>query len=565
MTSSATSKCEASHLERFDTGDYEGRVHLKTYLVVLAIDFIYFVQIFNVVGAGSLGTNITSVIGGSSHIVWFTSSITVTTVVLCPPVSQAADYFGRKWLLVILTTCGGVGAIVISRAQSIGAAITGFALGGVSFGAQSILYAVASEVLPRKYRSWAQASIQIAGSLGGIVGLLAGGALVTNDSTGGFRTYFYIDAAIFFVAAILCAFFYNPPIRELQTLPLREKLQRLDWIGYALLTIGLLLFCIGLSWSQNPYSWRDAHVLAPFIVGVLVAIAFVAYEYYKADGMVHRKLFQDRNFAISLGTLGVEGLVYFSVNNYFALEMIILFRADAFRAGLHFSIVFYVYVVSALLAGVWITYLKSIRIPAVVAFVLFIAFYIAMATVDTSTPVRNLWAYPILIGFGLSICVVVLVTAAQFAVPPELISTSSGLVTSVRSLGGTIGLAIYNAILNATLAKHLEPKIVGATIPLGLPATSLGELIPALLTGNPAALAAVPGVTSEIVGAAGLAVAETYVLGFRYIWIAAGAFTVVALVASLFLRDPKADFNGHIDAPIEIRDQEKSRGDKVSA
>ena len=57
--------------------------------------------------------------GGSDQTVWLTSVIAITTVVLGPPVSQAADYWGRKWFLVILTSFGAVGAIIVSRATSV--------------------------------------------------------------------------------------------------------------------------------------------------------------------------------------------------------------------------------------------------------------------------------------------------------------------------------------------------------------------------------------------------------------------------------------------------------------
>lgn len=45
-------------------------------------------------------------------------------------------------------------------------------------------------------------------------------------------------------------------------------------------------------------------------------------------------------------------------------------------------------------------------------------------------------------GFGLGMTLVLLVTVAQLSTPPELIATASGLIISVRSLGGTIGIAI---------------------------------------------------------------------------------------------------------------------------
>lgn len=64
-----------------------------------------------------------------------------------------------------------------------------------------------------------------------------------------------------------------------------------------------------------------------------------------------------------------------------------------------------------------------------------------MATTDESTN-KNTWGYPILLGFGLGMTLITLVTVAQLSTPPELISVASGLVLSVRSLGGCIGIAI---------------------------------------------------------------------------------------------------------------------------
>jgi hypothetical protein len=57
-----------------------------------------------------------------------------------------------------------------------------------------------------------------------------------------------------------------------------EKLAKLDWIGCALLASGLVLFCVGLSYSQNPYIWTDPHVLATFLIGVALIIGLGIYE-----------------------------------------------------------------------------------------------------------------------------------------------------------------------------------------------------------------------------------------------------------------------------------------------
>jgi hypothetical protein len=489
----------------------------------------------NVVGSGALARTIAAVVGGSSDTIWPSSTIAILTVVLSPPVSQAADYWGRKWFLVCLTFSGCIGSIIVSRANSMGMAIVGFTIGGISFGAQPLLHAVTSEILPRKYRPLAQGTVNMSAALGAIIALLMGGGLTRNGNAAGFRVYWYIAAAIYAATAATCAVLYNPPLRKLQVeLTRREKLRCLDWIGYVLLAAGLVFFCIALSWSQNPYPWTNAHVLATFLIGVILSSALIVYEWrFKRDGMFHHDLFHKRNFPIALGCVFVEGLVFFSANNYFAFEVSTLYTTDSLMVSVHYSIVFITDIVASVLAGIYCSVNKSIRLPAACAFVLFLIFNILMANIHVQTSSNNIWGYPVFLGVGLGMCLSSLLAVAQLSTPPHLIATASGLMISVRSLGGAVGLAIYEAVFNHGIATNLGSKVAAATIPLGLPSTSIGPLLASLTSGNAAAAERVPGVTLAIIKAAVLALQEAFVIAFRYVWIAAGAFTLVAFAGTV--------------------------------
>jgi MFS family permease len=388
--------------------------------------------------------DIVAVVGGSTESGWLTSVIAIFTSVLSPPISQAADYWGRRWFLIILTAFGLVGSIIVARSDSMAMAIAGFCVTGLSYGAQPLLHAVTSEVLPRKYRPYAQGLDNLAAALGGLVGLLAGGAMCRNGNHEGFRNYWYLSTAIYAVAAVLCFLLYSPPPRKSQVeFTNTEKLQKLDWVGYLLLSAGLVLFCIGLSWSQNPYSWTNAHILAPFIIGVILIIALGVYEWkFKKDGMFHHGLFGNgNNFVIALLCVFVEGLVFFAANNYFAFESSVLYETDSLRVGIRYGINFIVYAIASMLAGAFCSSTKNVRYPTVVSFVFMIIFFICMATANPSTS-NPVWGYPVFLGLGLGICLCALVTAAQLSTPPELIATTSGLMISVRSFGGSVGLAI---------------------------------------------------------------------------------------------------------------------------
>lgn len=333
-----------------------------------------------------------------------------------------------------------------------GMAIAGFTISGFTYGAQPLLHTVASEVLPRRYRSWGQAADLVANALGGVTALLVGGALNRDSDpmSEGFRTFWYMTTGIFAVASILTIFLYNPPPTELQTsLTASEKLKRLDWVGYGLLTAGLVLFCIGLSYSENPYPWSDAHTSATFAIGLAFIVLLCIYEtFFKKDGMFHHGLFKHRNFPIALGCIFCEGVAFFAANQYFAFEIGVLYETDNLIVGVRYSIALIVSIFSALLAGAYCAITRRVRWISVLAFIIFVAFFVGMALSGPADSGR-VWGFPVLLGFGLGLSLCALVTAAQLSTPPELIAITSGLVISVRSFGGAVGLAICKSPVHA--------------------------------------------------------------------------------------------------------------------
>lgn len=465
-----------------------------------------------------------------------------------------------------------------------GMVIGGFCLLGLSFGSQALLFAVVSEVLPRKHRSVAQATVNLTAGMGAVAGLLMGGSLLRHNNLENYRVYWYVVAGICLASSILCFCFYNPPPRETQkNLNTGEKLHRLDWVGIGTFSPGLTLFCVGLAWSQNPYSWSNAHVLAPFIIGVVLLIVFLTYEWrWKRDGMLHHGLFERRNFPISLAISFAEGLSFFTCNNYYPFEVSLLTGGSLWTVALHFMIVFLASVAFAPVAGLYSSTRKVVRSPLVVGLLSLVIFNVLMATVNSHTTLSVLWGYPVFAGVGLGMILPIVMVAAQMDTPPELISITSGLMTSIRSVGAAIGLAINNAIIHNSLSKNLAPKVAEATLPLGFPEAELPALIGALSSGDPSALESIPGITQAVGFAALAAFKDAYSIAFRNAWITAACFVFVAAIgtyshgighiafqkpppkhqsglltvactftAALFLVDPSKEFNAHIDAPAE--------------
>ena len=488
-----------------------------------------------IVGVGVYARDIAAVVGGESISTWPATAINILTAATIPPIARAADLWGRKWFLVVPTSMGFVGSMIVARASSMQMAIAGSVFGGMSFGAQPLVHAVASETMPRKYRSFAQGACNAAIALGSIFSLLVGGAL-TNNNPAGFRTYFYICAGIYALSTLMLATLYNPPPRELQVaLSFNEKIRCLDWVGFFLYIVGLVLFCLGLSFYQTPFGFSNAHVLAPFVLGIILILLLIGYEWkVKKDGLFHHGLFRNRNFPIALVAIFIEGCLFMSANIYFAYSMeIVQTGISTFKVLLCYSIAFFCLVAMSFLIGGYIYATKTVRPTSMFSNLCFVLFAATMASVTATTPESHFWGYIVFYGSGLGCGIISFYTTAQLSTAPELIAVTSGLLGSIRSFGGSVAVAVYGALFNQGLSKNLFPKVSAAVIPMGMSEENVGPLIVDLSAGATDAALKLPGVTLEVLEAAGAALKSAYVIGFRNVYICAAAFAALG-VASKF-------------------------------
>ena len=247
-------------------------------------------------------------------------------------------------------------------------------------------------------------------------------------------------------------------------------------------------------------------------------------------------------------------------------------RMSGYRQSLCYMTGFCAFAVVTLATGHYVSKTKTVRLTGILTFIMMIAFFIVMATVTVSTPEANFYGYICFFGTGLGLAFVSLFTAAQFATPPKLIAVTTGLAVSIRSFGGSIGLAIFNAIAASGYTKNLVPKVTAAVIPLGLPKQSIALLIGGLTADNISSVNSIPDITAEMVEAAGLAMKEARLIGYRNVFICGAAFSLVATIGEsrasnpydlganlhsvcAFLYNPKSEFTVKIDAPLDVQSE----------
>ncbi|KAF8625057.1 hypothetical protein AX15_005579 [Amanita polypyramis BW_CC] len=129
---------------------------------------------------------------------------------------------------------------------------------------------------PGPMRSRAFATFSAGPPFGGGVGFVFGG-LLTELSTVQWRGIFYLNAGLSALSLLAGLFSID------RDLPSVELDRRVDWIGAALVTAGLVLITFVLGQGElSPEKWRTPYIIAFLIFGVFLIIAFLVWEGYLA-------------------------------------------------------------------------------------------------------------------------------------------------------------------------------------------------------------------------------------------------------------------------------------------
>jgi hypothetical protein len=160
----------------------------------------------------------------------------------------------------------------------------------------------------------------------------------------------------------------------------------------------------------------------------------------------------------------------------------------------------------------------------------------ALAAVNQNNPSLGI-GMSFLGGLGVGGIIVPAAVILTIVSPDEVIATVTAITLSVRLIGGSIGYAIYFNVFENKLQEVIPTTVGIAVAKAGLPITQIPAFITALIAQNMTAVGQVKGLTPSILLVAEQAVKESYVQGFRMIYLVSIAFGGAAIIASLFLGD----------------------------
>lgn len=167
---------------------------------------------------------------------WVLTANLLAAAVTTPLLGRLADLRGKRPVLLTVLAVVLVGSLLCAATDSFALLLLGRVLQGVSFALFPVGIAVLRAELPPQRLIGAMGLFSGTLGVGGAIGMVLTGLMVSG---GDYRRVFWLVAA-FNVVALLSAFLVVPKRR-------RAEGGRIDWLGAALLAVGLALVLLALS------------------------------------------------------------------------------------------------------------------------------------------------------------------------------------------------------------------------------------------------------------------------------------------------------------------------------
>jgi MFS transporter, DHA2 family, multidrug resistance protein len=397
---------------------------------------------------------------------WFIASYSLVVAAALLPAGLLGDRLGRKKVLIAALVVFGIGSAACAYAGSSGALIAARVLLGLGAAAITPLaLAVLPVLFTDEERPRAIAVVSGAIFLSFPIGPILGGWLLDRFWWG---SVFLINIPVV-VIAVLAVALLMPESRSSQR-------PRVDLLGIALSSLGLTGLTYGVI-KAGQYGWTSGTAVATLLGGAVLLVIFLLWERRVSartvvQPLVDLSLFRSASFTWGtiLSTMVSFALfgILFAMPQYFQDVR----GVDALGSGLRLLPLVGGMLVGLVLggrlqrppkdrasqvAGAPPAAMASAKTFTTAGFTVMAAALAvgALTSADSGTGFAAAWFA--ITGFGLGLAMPAAMNAALGALSTERSGAGSALITAMRQVGATIGVAVLGTVLNSVYRGHLHP------------------------------------------------------------------------------------------------------------
>ncbi len=397
-----------------------------------------------------VGTAMPTVIGelgGLELYPWAFASYLLAATVTGPVFGKLSDTYGRKPVYLAGIFLFLLGSVLCGTSQSMGALILFRTLQGLGAGAvQPVAITIVGDIFELETRARIQGLFGAVWGISAVVGPAAGGFLTDLIS---WRWVFYVNVPFGIVAAVLLAATLSETFEH--------RARSVDYLGTVLLTGGLVAVLLALLGGGGTPG-LSALTLALFFGGIALLALFVFVEWRVDDPVVPLDLFGQRIIAVSaLGNLAMGG-VLLGVSVYVPLFVQGALGGTAITAGAAVASLSIGWPVGSFVGGRMLL-LTGYRTTLLLGSALIALGSALCVPMDGETSLVYVVVAVVVIGLGLGFSSTSYLVSVQNAVPWRRRGVATSSVVFFRTVGGSLGVAVMGAFLNASLGERYRAAV----------------------------------------------------------------------------------------------------------
>ncbi|MDA8117259.1 MAG: MFS transporter [Actinomycetota bacterium] len=377
-----------------------------------------------------------------ASVVWVVIGYLLVITLLATQVGRLGDMYGRVRMYEagFLIFIAGSAACALSWNE---ASIIGFrilqGLGGALVSSNS--GAVIADLFPPSRRGRAYGFNSIGWSLGAVLGIVLGGAIVTYVS---WRWIFWINVPIGLAAVALA-------VKVLHDVGERRR-HKLDIVGMVLLGAGLF----GVLWAATRLTSEslDATITGLFVGGLALVVIFALYEKRRAEPMLDLSIFSIPTVTPTLLASLFQGLA-----NYAVLFLVIMYlQGPRGLSPLHASLLL---VPGYILGGAIGPFAGRLAdrtapvVPATIGLAVQVVALVIYAHLKVDTSLVLVVLASVVNGAGSSSFFPANNSAVMKAVPPTRFGVASGMLRTFSNVGMVFSFAVAILVASHSISRGL--------------------------------------------------------------------------------------------------------------
>ncbi|MEZ4866752.1 MAG: DHA2 family efflux MFS transporter permease subunit [Caldilineaceae bacterium] len=438
----------------------------RKWLVMTAVGLGTFLETIDTSAVNLALPTLVNVFGVDFALVqWVVLAFVLTQTTLMLVMGRLGDTFGKKPIFLTGVVVAGIGATLCAFAPSIEwlIALRVVQATGVAM-ALALSFGIVAEAFPPSERGLALGTIGAIVSIGVVIGPVVGGLILDALS---WRWLFLLNVPF----ALLCL-----PVGIRNIPHIRQGSSgRFDYLGSLIFFVSLLAFLLATTFGQRS-GFGEPRILALLGVAALTCLLFIQVESKVATPVVDLKLFANRRFSLNLGQRYLSFIVFVSVSLLLPFYLQNMLGYAPRMVGLLLTAIPITFGGIAPIAGTLADRFGERPVIAVGLLLLLVG-SLAVSTLNAATTTLGYCLRALPFGLGMGIFQSPNNSAIMGSVPGDRLGMASSLLSVIRALGRSSGIAIVGALWSSRVLFYAGAGYGGdaTTAPIAAQVAGLQE------------------------------------------------------------------------------------------